>query len=69
MLGIKCLQDLHIRIIKNGSVNSLHTKCRDTQGHTRSKLDEEHIVGVEQCFMTMDVRVPNLEVIHYIGEH
>lgn len=56
-------------IIKNGSVNSLHTKSRDTQGYTRSELDEEHIVGVEQCFMTMDVRVINFEVIHYIREH
>lgn len=52
-----------------GPANSLQTECWDTQGYSRGKLDEEHIEGVEDGFMTVDVWVFHLEVIHYIRKH
>lgn len=58
-----------VLITKNGSINSLQTESRDTQGYPRGKLDEEYIEGIEEGFMTVDLRVLNLEVIHYIGKH
>lgn len=39
-------------IFKNASVNILQTECRDTQGYARGKLDEEHIEGEEDVWVT-----------------
>lgn len=47
----------------------LHTECRDTEGDSRGKLDEEHIEGVEEGFMAMYVWVLYFEVIHCIRKH
>lgn len=51
------------------SSNLLQTECRDPEGNTRGELDEEHVEGVEERLVTLDVRVLHLKVVHHVWKH